>query len=239
MNPFSILSTILKSSILKKVVMALTGLALVGFLVTHLAGNLQLYMGAAKFNGYARFLEENPLVIIPAELGLLVIFVVHIFLAFKLTFENTAARPHAYAERRTAGESSLSSRSMIWTGLVILVFVVIHVWQFKYGTRPVTILEADGSLWDLAANTFRSPTWVAFYVICMLAMGAHLAHGIGSMFQSLGLRDASGRPRFGGLSALIGWGLALGFAALPLWVYLAKPQASPPSLSPALEGKNK
>ena len=208
------------SSILKKALMAFTGLALIGFLVTHLAGNFQLFAGAEKFNNYAKFLEENPLVIVPAELILLGVFLLHIYLAITLTLENKAARPIVYDTKRTSGESNFASRTMMWTGFAILIFVAVHVYGFKYGVRPeISPATPQGSLWNLAVNEFRKPQIAGFYVFSMLAMGFHLSHGVASSLQSLGLRDASGRPRLGGLGAIIGWGLALGFASLPIWVF--------------------
>jgi len=215
------------SSILKKAVMALTGLALGLFLVTHLLGNLQLPMGAEKFNAYAQTLEEHPEIIIPDEIGLVAVFLIHVFMALKLTAENKEARPIANDQRETAGQSSFASRHMWLTGFVILVFVVVHVWQFKYGERPITAAQSNGSLWDLVVVSFKTPWIATFYVLCMLIMGFHLSHGVGSLFQSLGLNNSSGRPRLKGLGPVIGWGLAIGFAMLPLWVCIAQPQASP------------
>ena len=205
------------NSILKKVLMALTGLGLVGFLVGHLAGNLFIYRGEAKFNGYALFLEENEALPL-AEGGLIVLFLVHLYLAFRLTVENNSARPRNYEVRQTAGQSSLASRTMILSGLVILGFIILHIYQFKYGTRP------DGSLWQLVVNTFQQPWVVCIYVASMLMLGTHLSHGIGSAFQSLGLRNESGRPTLKGLAPVIGWILAAGFAALPLYAFVAKPK---------------
>jgi len=206
------------TSILKKALMALTGLALVGFLVSHLLGNLYIYAGSNKFNAYAKLLENNPQLIIPAEIGLILLFLAHIFLAIKTSSENNAARPVGYDNRRTAGESTLASRTMWWSGLVIAIFVVVHVWGFKFGTRP-----ANNSLWELVKNEFQRPGIVAFYVVSMLFLGLHLSHAIASAFQSLGLLRSSGHPRLGGLGPAIGWGLALGFALLPIYLFVFKP----------------
>lgn len=212
------------SSILKKVAMALTGLGLVGFLVTHLAGNFLLFQGPDKFNAYSRFLEENPF-LIPAEIGLLALFFSHIYSAVLLTFENNAARPQRYFQRQTAGQSTLASRTMWLTGLGIGIFVVVHVWQFKFGNRPKTLMGSEGSLWQLVIDEFQKPGVVVFYVLCMTLLGLHLSHAIGSAFQSLGLRNHSGHPRLKGVGPAIGWGLAIGFAVLPLWAYIIKPKA--------------
>lgn len=205
------------STILNKAIMAITGLALVGFLVSHLAGNLKLYMGADEFNHYAKFLEDLGPALYVAEIGLATLFLIHIISAIRLTLRNNAARPIGYGAKTTAGESTLASRTMMITGVVILIFVFFHVNGFKFGERP------NGSLWELVVEKFKRPEIAAFYVICMLCMGLHLSHGIASAFQSLGFRNSSGHPKLRGLGALIGWGIALGFAAFPLWVMVAKP----------------
>jgi len=218
------------TSILRKAIMALTGLGLIGFLITHLAGNLYLYMGADKFNGYSKFLEENPFLIV-AELGLIALFVIHIKTAISVTLANRAARPQPYEVKKTAGQSTLASRTMIISGFVILVFVIFHVKGFKFGDRPnPSTLWPHGSLWELVVEKFSDPGIAAFYVVCMLV---------------LGLRNASGRPRLGGVGALIGWALALSFAAFPIWVQVTKPVAKPAvpigvkdNLEPAAVKKN-
>ena len=115
------------ASILKKVMMAVTGLLLVGFLVTHLAGNQFIYFGDKAFNDYAAFLESKPALVYSAETALLAIFLVHIYLAVRVTLQNKGARPLNYAERKTAGESTFSSRTMLITGVIVLAFIIMHV----------------------------------------------------------------------------------------------------------------
>ncbi|MEI6232796.1 MAG: succinate dehydrogenase cytochrome b subunit [Planctomycetota bacterium] len=209
------------ASIFKKVVMAITGLLLVGFLVSHLAGNQFIYFGDHAFNSYAEFLENNPEIVYPAETGLLLIFIAHLVMAFKLTRENSAARVKANEVRETAGQSTLSSRTMIVTGVIILAFVIMHVWQFKFGDK-----SQAGGLWGLVViKTFQDPMFCAIYVVAMLALGFHLAHGIGSAFQSLGLFSQR-RMTVRRIGQAMGWILALGFMALPLYAILAKPKVS-------------
>ncbi|HLX64767.1 MAG TPA: succinate dehydrogenase cytochrome b subunit [Planctomycetota bacterium] len=207
------------SSIFKKVLMALSGLALVGFLVAHLAGNLLLYKGNGAFNGYAEMLEHNPL-IIPAELALIAIFVIHVYNAARLTIENKTARPIVNAERKTAGESTFSSRTMWATGLIVFAFIILHVWQFKYGDK-----SGSGGLWGLVISKFQEPAILGIYVVAMLVLGFHLAHGISSAFQSLGLLSQN-RRKLRGAGLIVGWILALGFMSLPLYAFFAKPVAT-------------
>ncbi|MDH7570694.1 MAG: hypothetical protein QHJ73_14025, partial [Armatimonadota bacterium] len=120
------------SSILKKVAMALTGLAMFLFLIGHLGGNLLLLSGPEAFNGYAKFLARIPLVI-PVEIGLVGVFLLHAASAVQVTLENRAARPQRYVLQRTAGSATLASRTMWLGGLMVGAFIVTHVWMFKFG----------------------------------------------------------------------------------------------------------
>ncbi len=207
-------------SILKKFFMALTGLGLLGFLVTHLAGNLLIFKGSGAFNLYADNLEHLGLLLIVAELGLSAIFVAHIVLAIKVTLENKAARPIAYQVKNTAGQSTFASRTMMITGVLILIFVVFHIIHFKLGAKKdhgVTVL------WELVVNTFSNPVYALGYVVFMLILGTHLSHGASSILQTLGILKPHWRANSRVVGALIGWGIALGFASLPLYALLVKP----------------
>lgn len=224
------------SSIVKKVLMALTGLGLVGFLIAHLAGNLLLYKvdkatnTGAAFNDYGLMLEHNPLLPF-AEIALALIFVIHVVSALVLTKQNSAARPIGYSEHENAGESSLSSRTMWWTGAIIFAFIVIHIKEFKFGDHTV-----PGQLWGLVASEFEKPLMVGIYVAAMIALGFHIAHGIGSAFQSLGLLSGSRRQlRRAGM--ILGWVIALGFASMPLWTFITKPVTTNPPVSIQSEKK--
>src|SRR5215211_153177 len=124
----------LSSSIGKKLVMALSGLALIGFLITHLSGNLLIYRGESgeAFDAYEHMLSSNPLLPV-AEIALLALFVVHVALAFRLSMQNRESRRQRYAVRASRGEKTLASASMLTTGLVVLFFLVIHLWDFRIG----------------------------------------------------------------------------------------------------------
>lgn len=214
-------------SILKKVFMALTGLGLVGFLVMHLLGNLLLLIGADKFNAYAAMMEANTMLVIPAEIGLIGIFAIHVYNGFKLTLENKAARPEGYAERHTLGESTLASRTMIWTGSLVFFFLIFHIMMFKFGDKhgPNHTMR----MYELVLEKFQKPQVAIFYVISMLFLGLHLSHGISSALMTLGISKPGWRPKLRSLGFVAGWGLALGFAALPLWGWLL---AAPPAPAP-------
>src|SRR5262245_10474866 len=149
-----------KRSIGKKQLMALTGLGLYLFLIVHLAGNLLVFAGPESFNGYARRLEENPL-LIPAEVALLALFVAHVLLALAVTIENRLARPDRYVMKRREGGKTLGSSTMVLTGCLIFVFLVLHLIHFKFASREGT------TLYHLVVNTFHQPGYVAWYVFAM------------------------------------------------------------------------
>jgi succinate dehydrogenase / fumarate reductase cytochrome b subunit len=211
------------SSVGTKLLIGLTGLGLFLYLILHLAGNALIFAGPEIFNEYSHRLISNPL-LIPIELALLAIFVIHIYKTVRMYLANQAARPARYARKEWAGHTSrksVSSTTMIGTGLVTLLFVMIHVKQFRFGSYYQTV--ADASVRDLARTeieVFQQPGWVAFYVICTILVGFHLRHGVASAFQSLGLDHPLYTRRltiWGTVFAvLIGGGLAF----IPIWVYL-------------------
>lgn len=210
------------SSVGTKLLMGLTGFALFVYMVLHLAGNALIFAGEDVFNSYSHVLISNPL-IIPIELGLLAIFLIHIYKAIRLWIANNAARPDGYLQKRLAGYTSrkgLSSSTMIWTGLIIMLFVVIHVKQFKFGSWYQTVEDATvRDLFRTEVEVFQNPAWVAFYVIATLLVGLHLRHGFASAFQSLGLDH----PVYTRRLTAIGLGFAiligLGLAIIPVWVH--------------------
>ena len=146
--------------------MALTGLVVYGFLVGHLVGNFLLFRsdGGEQFNAYSAFLTEHPL-LVPIELGLLAAFLLHIYFGITVARENRRARPDAYKKVKGAGRRSWASRSMVFSGIVILIFVVTHLKTFKYADHTT------GTLYQLVMDTFSQPLYAAFYVFAMLVLG--------------------------------------------------------------------
>ena len=213
----------LGSSIGRKIVMGLTGLALIGFLVTHLGGNLLLFYdeGDAKgqtFNEYSDTLTSNKLLIV-AEVGLLGVFLAHLGVAFGLTRKNSRARPVGYAVDRPAGHTSrksLASTWMIISGVVVLIFVPVHIWGFKYAGHADS--EETVDLYTLVVQTFMKPGWVFFYCLVMAIIGVHLWHGFGSAFESLGLPYRNIVRRSGQALAVI---IAGGFFLIPLILFFS------------------
>jgi succinate dehydrogenase / fumarate reductase cytochrome b subunit len=216
---------VLSSSVGTKLVIGLTGLLLFAYLIVHLAGNAIIFFGQEAFNEYAHALISNPLVI-PAEIGLLLIFVIHIYKTGVNWIANRRARPVAYARTSLAGHTSrksLASSTMIASGIVIAVFVVIHVKQFRFGSYY--LVEGSDAVRDLyrtEIEVFSQPLWVLFYVVATFLVGMHLRHGIASGLQSVGLDH----PRY--TRRIIAWGIvgavviAGGLAIIPVWVYLTQ-----------------
>lgn len=192
--------------------MALTGLVWYGFLLGHLFGNFSLLAGdgGVAFDAYAGLLESLPQLVIPTEVILILALGLHVYCAVSLSREAAAARPVGYRQLRTVGGRSLASRSMILSGLVIVVFLVVHLITFKYGDR------LDGSLFRLVEDTFQQALWVGFYVVAMGALGLHLAHALRSAFQTLGL---SARPALRLLSIALCILIGGGFALIPALMF--------------------
>jgi len=213
---------LLESSIGRKVVMAITGLAMIGFLVMHLAGNLLIFVGAEAFNEYSHKLISNPLVYV-AEAGLLALFVSHFLAGFSVTRQSRAARPVAYAMKRNAGHTSnksVASTTMILSGLLLLVFVPLHLWTFKFGAwYETTSGPAMRDLHRLVLEIFRDPLHVAWYEVAMFVIAFHLWHGFGSAIETLGVGSRPTIRRIGRLVAVVVMG---GFAAIPAAVLLGR-----------------
>jgi succinate dehydrogenase / fumarate reductase cytochrome b subunit len=194
------------------------------YLVLHLAGNALIFAGPEVFNEYSHTLISNPL-ILPIEVGLLLIFLLHVYKAVTNYVANAAARPARYAMKKYAGHTSrksVASSTMIWSGLVIFLFVLVHVKQFKYGAWYQVNNSDVRDLARLEFEVFAQPVWVVFYVIATLLVGLHLRHGISSGFQSLGMDHPVYTRR------LTMWGVVLaviiggGLAVIPIWVYVTR-----------------
>jgi succinate dehydrogenase / fumarate reductase cytochrome b subunit len=219
------LRQIFSSSVGTKLIIGVTGFALFVYMLLHLAGNAIIFFGPDAFNEYSHFLISNPL-IVPIEIGLLLVFLIHIYKAVTMWTGNKAARPVAYRKKELADHTSrksIASSTMIASGLIILVFVMIHVKQFKYGTYYLVAgTDSVRDLYRTEIEVFSNALWVVFYVIATLVVGLHLRHGIWSAFQSLGIDH----PRYTRRLTATGIALAIliggGLAVIPVWVYFVK-----------------
>ncbi len=209
------------TSIGKKYLMGFTGLVWAGFVLTHMAGNLLIFAGADAYNKYGHAIISNPL-IIPAEIFLLIAFLAHIFLAAKLTIENKIAKGSRYLATPSGEKAgSLASRTMAIQGSIILVFLILHIATFKFGTHYETTVNGVvmRDLYKLIIEVFQQPLYVAWYVLALFVLGFHLKHGFGSVFQSFGLKNDHYAPLINKLSCLYGIIVALGFLSQPLYVF--------------------
>ena len=225
---------LLKSSLAKKYLMALTGLFLCLFLVGHLLGNLQLFAagaeGAEKFNLYAKFMTTNPLIKVMSYLTYACILF-HVIDGFVLTIQNRKARPVKYVVEKGSANSSWSSRNMAVLGTILLVFIVTHMQHFWYvmhfGGIDQVIIDGE-SVKDLHTVVMRffnpalnssSLIMVGLYVFAMAAMGYHLQHGFSSAFQSMGLNHAKYTPLINKLGLAFCILVPLAFASIPVYLY--------------------
>jgi succinate dehydrogenase / fumarate reductase cytochrome b subunit len=208
------------TSIGQKMLMGATGLLLIGFLVMHMSGNLLMFVGPDAYNHYSHKLVTNPLIYL-AELGLLVLFLAHFVSGIRVWLRNRAARPVAYQLKERAhytSHKSLASTTMILTGLVVLVFVPLHIATFKFGTHYASASEPEvRDLYRLVVEDFQSPLLVGWYVLSMLVVGFHLWHGFGSGLESLGVTHKAALRRVGQLLAVV---VAGGFVVVPIVVFL-------------------
>ncbi len=213
--------SLLGSLITTKAIVGVTGILLFVYLILHIAGNLIVFLGPEIFNTYSHALISNP-IIIPVEIGLVAVILIHLFKAVGMTLQNQRARPAKYAKKAWAGgtsQKSLASSSMIVTGLALLIFIPIHVWMFKYGAH-YDYGNGVRDLYRLEVENFSSPLAVGLYILAMVLVGLHLWHGVGSSFQSLGLSGPRFTPfirKVGKVSAVV---IAGGFIVITLWVFL-------------------
>src|SRR5262245_59702883 len=203
--------------------MAITGLALCGFLVIHLGGNFLLYVGEENYNHYAHALHAQTVLLFIAETGLYLMFAGHIWMAVRTKFENDAARPVGYAMKQSKmDESPLAApaSAVMWgTGIVVLLFLVLHLVDFRFGLRHVD--EVKGLEPFVKARVLLTD-WVSFllYIAGSAALGYHVLHGFQSAFQTLGVNHPRYTPIIKFLSAVFAVTVAAGFASFPLWAVL-------------------
>ena len=213
---------VFSSSVGTKLLMGITGLALFAYMVLHLVGNALIFAGRDVFNEYSHMLVTNPL-IIPIEVGLAAIFLLHIYKAVTMWMANKEARPVGYLMKEGAGHTSrksLASSTMILSGIFIAVFVVVHVKQFKFGSWYLTAEHGEvRDLFRTEAEVFSNPLWVVFYVIATLLVGLHLRHGVASGFQSLGIDHPVYTRRLTAAGIFFAVLIGVGLALIPIWVY--------------------
>lgn len=213
-----------QSSLGSKYLMALTGAGIYFFVIGHILGNYNLFFGQEAMNAYALGLKQLPFgAIWIARAGLVVIFVVHIFTAIRLTKANRAARPVKYVKPNTI-KASLASRTMPLSGLVLLFFLIYHLahftWRVVAYKGPLTDSMGRDDVYTMVVQGFQQPLISLFYMVAMILVGFHLSHGAKSMFQSLGLNHPKYQNFIDGIPPLIGWVVSLAGMIIPLSVLI-------------------
>lgn len=250
MNPLGkALLTFWRSSIGRKLVVAVTGALLVLFLLGHVAGNLLVFQGREAMNDYAQFLHTmlHGQGVWIARIGLLVMLVLHVWATVLLTRENRAARDSRYALEGTV-QASKSSRIMIWSGLTILAFVVFHILHFTVRIDPALAQLPDAEyaaahpgserhdVYAMVIKGFQNPLVSLFYIVAITLLCSHLSHGIASIFQTLGWRSRC----VAGFEQKLGWAVSIalwvGFLAIPFSVMTGSLKDTPSAKSPTHQG---
>jgi succinate dehydrogenase / fumarate reductase cytochrome b subunit len=197
-------------SVAKKQFMAVTGLAFCLFLTTHLIGNLFVYGGKDAFNAYVEHLHALGVLIHIAEAGLIIFALIHIGTAIILYFQNLAARPVRYKKNNSAGGRTLASATMPYTGLFILVFIVVHLISMKFADHSTL------TTFDVTAGVFAKPAYLAFYIVSMVVVAFHVNHGFWSAFQSFGASHPKYMPIVRGFGILFSVIVGAGFGLIPI-----------------------
>lgn len=224
------LSRLLDSSIGNKVVMALSGAVVVGWLVGHLTGNLLIFAGPDAMNGYAQWLHSKPAMLWAARLVLLVATVLHVVTAARLRRINRAARPIPYGHGAHI-QSTFAGRTMFWTGLLVLAYAVYHLAHFTWGLPAVmpaehfrsTVAGATADrpdVYHMVVWSFGQAPVALVYIVANCLLGMHLSHGVSSAFQTLGLTSGPWRPAIERIGPAFGVLMAAGFISVPVAVLL-------------------
>lgn len=217
------------TTVAKELWVAVSGLALVLFVIAHLAGNFILFAGPDAFNAYSRHLHSLGVLLWLARFGLIAAFATHAILTVWLFLANRAARKTPYAVNNHMGGTDLAKLTMIYSGAVVLVFVALHLQDFTFrnteGAVGAIVAGPPGSsnlgLYGLVWNSFSKPSHAIFYVVCVWALGLHLSNVISTIWVTLGVLTDAATPRVNLLARVIGVLVALGFSSIPIYVLAA------------------
>jgi len=200
------------SSIGKKLMMAVTGLGFCLFLAAHLAGNLTLYGGRDTFNAYAEHLHTLEPLVNLAEIGLLFFAIVHVLTGLTLFYQNYNARPDRYIVKKSGGGRTIGSRTMPYTGILLLAFIVFHLTNFHFVDKTGT------TIYDIVSGAFSNPGYVILYVLAIIVVALHVNHGFWSAFQTLGANHPKYMPIFKAAGIVFSLIVGLGFGLLPIYL---------------------
>ncbi|MBV9037749.1 MAG: succinate dehydrogenase cytochrome b subunit [Acidobacteriaceae bacterium] len=203
----------------KKVIMGATGFILFAFIIGHMLGNLQIYAGADKFNGYGHFLHGVPELLWIVRIGLLIAVGLHIWASIGLAARKINARPVGYAKRQNT-VSSYASRTMYWSGPILLAFIIYHILHLTAGVVHPGSSFKEGDVYANTVSGFQVPYVSAWYIFSMILLGLHLRHGVWSMFQSLGINHPRHTPILQKAALLFAIIITAGFISIPVSVLL-------------------
>jgi succinate dehydrogenase / fumarate reductase, cytochrome b subunit len=204
------ISTI-KSSVGKKLLMSITGLSFCGFLAGHLGGNLTIYGGREMFLSYAEHLHSLGVLLRFVEWGLLTFALIHVVTGLTLFYQNFKARPVRYKINKRGGGRTLGSATMPYTGVLLLLFVILHLSNFHF------VDKTDTTIYAIVNKAFDNPITVLIYTAAMVVAGIHVSHGFWSAFQTLGANHPKYMPLIETLSLVFAVIVTIGFGALPLY----------------------
>ena len=206
-------------------IVAVTGVILILFVIGHLLGNLQIFLGPDWINGYAQHLRDlGPLLWVIRAFLLAVVFI-HIYTTIRLAIENRRARPERYRRKDTV-KATLASRTMVMSGLILLAFIIYHLLQFTVrATDPRFVALPEDPLghydvYSMMVLGFSSPLVSGFYILAMFLLCLHLSHGSASFFQSLGLNNQKLMPRLALAGRVFAWLVFIGYTSIPAAVLL-------------------
>lgn len=201
----------IKSSVGKKLLMSITGLGFCGFLAGHLGGNLTIYGGKEMFLSYAEHLHSLGVFLKFAEWGLLTFALIHVTTGLTLYYQNFKARPTRYKVNKRGGGRTLGSATMPYTGILLLLFVILHLSNFHF------VDKTDTSIFAIVSKAFENPFYVLIYTAAMVVAGIHVSHGFWSAFQTLGANHPKYMPFIQTLSLVFAVIVTIGFGALPIY----------------------
>jgi succinate dehydrogenase cytochrome b subunit len=218
-------SGLFRSSVGKKMIVAVTGVVLILFVIGHLLGNLQIFLGPDWINGYSEHLRDLGPLLWLIRAFLLVTVILHIYFTIGLAIENRRARPDPYVDRQYI-KATLASRHMVMSGLIVLAFIIYHIAHFtvRVTDRRFALLKADPlghyDVYSMMVYGFQNYFVSAFYVLGLFLLALHLSHGSSSFFQSLGWNDKKMTPRLALGGRIFAWLLFIGYTSIPVAILL-------------------
>lgn len=209
------------STIGKKYFMGISGLIWAGFVFGHMGGNMLMFISKDMYNAYGHAITSGVSIYL-IEAALLSTMIGHVFFGFLLTFQNRKAKGSRYVGKASAAKgASPASKTMIFQGSIILVFLILHLITFKYGAVYETTVDGVvmRDLHRLLVEVFQSPGYVFWYIVCLVLLGVHLSHGLGSTVQSLGLKTEGNAHWVKVAGWIYGAVVALGFLSQPIYIF--------------------